>query len=104
MGGLIASGVQTMAWMRNMQCLAMTEIEFSLSPGWGDIRFKAPVRPGDRLRCRGKVTEARRSESNPALGVIHYSYELVDQKDEVKFTALPVALHRVRPDTDGDAS
>lgn len=104
MGGLIASGLQMMAWTRNMQCLAMTEIGFSLSPGWGDIRFKAPVRPGDRLRCRGEVVDARRSESNPKMGVVRYHYALLDDKDEIKFTAQPVALHQVNPETTGGAA
>ena len=104
MGGLIASGLQMMAWVRMMQCLAMTEIEFSLSPGWGDIRFKAPVRPGDRLRCRGEVRAVRRSESNPGMGVVHYEYALLDEKDEVKFTALPVALLRLNPERAGEAA
>ena len=98
LGELIASGIQMMAWMRNMQCLAMTEIEFSLSPGWGDIRFVASVRPGDRLRCRGEVLEARRSGSKPGLGIVRYSYALLDAAAEIKFTARPVALYRVNPE------
>ena len=48
-GELIASGILMMAWVRNMQCRAMTNMAFSLSPGWGDIRFVAPARPGEHI-------------------------------------------------------
>ncbi len=97
MGGLIASGIQMMAWMRNMQCLAMTEVEFGVSPGWGDIRFVASVRAGDRLHCRGEVVEARRSKSKSNMGIVRYRYALLDAKDEVKFTSQPTALHSCKP-------
>jgi acyl dehydratase len=103
MGELIASGIQMMAWVRNMQCLAMTEMEFSLSPGWGDVRFVAPVRPGDRLRCKGEVVGARRSDSRPGVGIVNYRHALLDAQDEIKFTCQPVALHQLKPADAGGA-
>ena len=98
LGELIASGIQMMAWMRNMQCLAMTEVEFGLSPGWGNVRFAASVRPGDRLHCIGEVLEARWSDSRPGFGIVRYDYALLDARNEVKLTCKPVALQQAKPD------
>ncbi len=81
-GGLIASGWHTGSIL--MSLLATTLGPASLgSPGGDALRWLAPVRPGDRLRLRITVLEARPSSSKPDRGVLRYHNELSNQADEV---------------------
>lgn len=45
--------------------------------------FYKPVRIGDTIRCRYKVTETRVSKSKPDRGIINYGFQLLNQRDEV---------------------
>jgi len=56
------------------------------------------VRPGDELRLRVTVTEARRSRSKPDQGIVHSFVEVLNQRDEPVMTLKPVSLIRCRPD------
>jgi acyl dehydratase len=57
-----------------------------------------PVRPGDVLRVRVTVTEARRSRSKPEQGVVHSFAEVLNQSGEVVMTLKPISLLRCRPE------
>jgi acyl dehydratase len=39
------------------------------------------VRPGDDLRLRATVIEARRSERKPELGILRWRWQLFNQND-----------------------
>jgi acyl dehydratase len=39
-------------------------------PGLDELRWPAPVRPGDSLRLRTTILEARRSRSKPDSGLV----------------------------------
>jgi acyl dehydratase len=67
------------------------------SPGIDELRWLKPVRPGDLLRVRITVTEARRSRSKPDQGIVHSVAEVLNQKDEVVMTLRPISLIRCRP-------
>jgi acyl dehydratase len=67
------------------------------SPGIDELRWLKPVRPGDLLRVRITVTEARRSRSKPGQGIVHSFAEVLNQKDEVVMTLRPISLIRCRP-------
>ncbi|HTW86099.1 MAG TPA: MaoC family dehydratase [Candidatus Sulfotelmatobacter sp.] len=83
-GGLIASGWHTSAMMMRMVVEHFVDGETSLgSPGLGPIRWLRPVRPGDVLRVRATVLEARRSQSKPDRGTITIEVDVVNQNDEV---------------------
>ena len=63
-GGLIASGWHTAAMMMRLFAAHFLSPASSLaSPGIDELRWVRPVRPGDVLRVRVTVTEARRSRS-----------------------------------------
>ncbi len=49
-----------------------------------------PVRPGDSLRIRVEVAQARASRSRPDRGLVHSVVEALNQEDEVvlSFTAM----------------
>jgi acyl dehydratase len=90
-GGLIASGVQTMALcMRLYVDHYISRVASLASPGLDAVRFPRPVRPGDRLRLRVTIVEARLSRSRPDRGLVHTLVEGLNQDDEVvlSFTAM----------------
>ncbi len=89
--GLIASGVHTIAvCMRLYVDHYISHVASLASPGLDEIRWPRPVRPGDRLRIRVIVAEARASRSKPDRGLVHSSVEALNQDDAVvlSFTAM----------------
>jgi acyl dehydratase len=83
-GGLIASGWHTAGIM--MRLLAdhyLSRVASLASPGLDELRWPAPVRPGDSLRLRATVVEARRSRSKPDRGLVRTQSELINQNEEV---------------------
>ena len=78
-GGLIASGWQTGAmWMR-MYVDTMLGSAARGSPGIEELRWLAPVRPGDTLSGRLTVLEATPSATRPDRGTIRIRGEMVNQ-------------------------
>jgi acyl dehydratase len=98
-GGLIASGWHTCAMMMRVMVDGFIDGEASLgSPGLGPIRWKLPVRPGDVLRVRARVTDSRPSQSKPDRGTITFEVDVVNQNDEIVMTIENwLAIVRTRP-------
>ena len=95
--GLIASGWHTAAVMMRLLCETFLGDAASLaSPGIDELRWFLPVRPGDRIRVRGKVVEARRSRSKPDRGLVRSEIEVVNQSGEVVMSLRPMNLFRCR--------
>ena len=89
-GGLIASGWQTTSTMMRHLVDYYVSPESSLgSPGVDDIRWQRPLRPGDKLRVRVTVLEARRSASKPDRGIVKSLAELTNSGGDLvmKLTA-----------------
>jgi acyl dehydratase len=83
-GGLIASGWHTGSLLMRLMCEAyLNESSCIGSPGIDEWRFALPVRPGDTLRFRATVLEARPSSSKPDRGVLRFRWELLHQREEV---------------------
>ena len=81
--GLIASGWQTCGLaMRLVVEGALRGSESFGSPGLDYLKWLAPVRPGDALRVIAEVLEVRRSERQPALGIVRWRWHVVNQRDE----------------------
>jgi acyl dehydratase len=96
-GGLIASGWHTAALMMRMFADNYLSKASSLgSPGIDELRWLRPVRPGDTLRVRASVTEAKRSRSKPDRGVVHTVTEVLNQNGEVVMTVKAMTLIRCR--------
>jgi acyl dehydratase len=92
-GGLIASGWHTAGIMMRMfadHCLS--RVASLASPGIDELRWPAPVRPGDSLRLRATIVEARRSRSKPDRGLVRTRAELINQNDEtvLQLTAMNI--------------
>lgn len=71
LGGLCASGWNTCAlWMRLWVDEVVGRTAAEGSPGVSDLRWGAPVFPGDVLTARAEVLTARASKSRPNLGLV----------------------------------
>ncbi|TDD72851.1 MaoC family dehydratase [Actinomadura darangshiensis] len=91
--GIIASGWHTGSiMMRLFADHFLSRVASLASPGVDELRWPAPVRPGDSLRLRVTVLEARASRSKPDRGIVRTRAELLNQNDEVVLHTLPMNL------------
>jgi acyl dehydratase len=96
-GGLIASGWHTAGIMMRLfaeHCLS--HVASLASPGIDELRWPAPVRPGDSLRLRATFVEARRSRSRPDRGLVRTKAELINQNDQTVLTLTAMNIIRAR--------
>lgn len=83
-GGLIASGWQTGSMMMRMYVdHYLSHVASLASPGVDELRWPAPVRPGDELSLRVTVEATRRSKSKPDRGIVHSLIEVLNQNRDV---------------------
>ena len=102
-GGLVASGLQTIALTFKLFLETGTLAAGSLgSPGLDEIRWKAPVRPGDTLHVVAEVLEGRASTSKPDRGILRIRYTTLNQRGEAVMTLIGNQLLRRRPAGRGD--
>ena len=95
-GGLIASGWHTGAmWMRLYVDALLGGAASLGSPGIEELRWLAPVRPGDTLHARLTVLEATPSERRPDRGTVRSRAEMVNQ-DGVTVMAMVARGHFAR--------
>ena len=98
-GGLIASGWHTCAiGMRLMVQHYIGRAASAGSPGVENIRWLAPVRPGDTITYRRVILEARPSESKPDIGLVRSRSEALNQRGETVMTMEGWGMFRRRPE------
>jgi acyl dehydratase len=86
-GGLIASGWHTCAlWMRLYVETTLDGAASMGSPGIEELRWLAPVRPGDPLQGRLTVLETTPSARRPDRGTVRIRGEMVNQDGVVVMT------------------
>jgi acyl dehydratase len=84
---VIASGWHTGSLMMRLFVQHYISSVASLgSPGAAELSWPRPVRPGDVLRVRVSVLEARRSRSKPDRGLVWSWIEVFNQRDEIVMT------------------
>ncbi|MDR1241834.1 MAG: MaoC family dehydratase [Deltaproteobacteria bacterium] len=82
--GLIASGAHTIAVTFKLYVSLFLPGKSSLgSPGFDELRWLKPLRPGDALRVRITVLEVKPSQSRNDRGTVQSLLETLNQKDEV---------------------
>ena len=97
-GGLIASGFQSLAICFRLFIQSGILAESSLgSPGIDELRWLAPVRPGDTLHSEIEVLEVRPSKSKPDRGIARLKYQAVNQRGEVVLGFIVNHLLRRQP-------
>lgn len=95
-GGLVASGIHSLGISTR---LSVTEF-FQGDPGvanlgglgMDEVRFHAPVRPGDTLTCELEAMDMRLSESRDDRGYIDFRRRLFTDEGE---QVLGVTLHNI---------
>ena len=97
-GGLIASGIQTLALgFRGFLQLGLLRTCGMGSPGLDELRWPRPVRPGDTLRAEVEVVDARPSSTKPDRGMLVLAFKIRNQRDEEVLTMRAMQLTRRRP-------
>jgi acyl dehydratase len=95
--GLAASGWHTAAMAMS---LTVEVRPFGPHPllgiGVDELRWLAPVRPGDRLYLEGEVIELTRSKTRPQ-GVARIKWTAFNQHGEPVYTFTPIAVVPCRP-------
>jgi acyl dehydratase len=96
-GGVVASGWHTASLMMRLLVDHFLPRTSGLgSPGVDELRWLAPVRPGDALSLRITVTEARRSSTKPDRGLVRTSNEVFNQHGVPVMTVKTMVLMRCR--------
>jgi acyl dehydratase len=96
-GGLIASGMQTIALTLRLFLDTGTLAASSLGSPGCEVQWTRPVRPGDTLRVVVEVLETRPSASKPDRGIVRLRYTTLNQRDETVMTMIGNQLARRRP-------
>ena len=97
-GGLCASGWHTCSLAMRMMCDEYLLESASLgSPGLENLKWLKPVYPGDTLRVRLQVMEARPMTSKPHVGLVRSRWEVMNQKADVVLTMEGWGMFRRRP-------
>jgi acyl dehydratase len=95
--GLISSGWHTGAiMMRLFADHYLSRVASLASPGIDELRWPAPLRPGDSVRMRVTTVETRRSQSKPDRGLVRSQVELITQNDDTVLTLTAMNLLRAR--------
>ena len=97
-GGLIASGFQSLAICFRLFIQSGVLADSSMgSPGIDELRWLAPVRPGDTLHGEIEVLEVRPSKTKTDRGIARLKYHAVNQRSEAVLTFIVNHLLRRRP-------
>ena len=97
-GGLIASGIQSLALsLRLFIDLGLTIKSNIVGPGIDELRWLAPVRPGDTIHSIVEVVETRISKSKPDRGSIRLSFSTRNQDGDVVMTYTSSMILRRQP-------
>ena len=97
-GGLIASGWHTGSLSMRLFYDGLIKDVVSLgSPGFDELRWVKPVRPGDTLSARFTVLECLASRSKLDRGVIRALLETRNQHGEVVMSITAVNIFGRRP-------
>ncbi|MFB6310891.1 MAG: MaoC family dehydratase [Salinirussus sp.] len=95
-GGLVASGVHSLGISTRLSVAEFFQADPGVANlgglGMDDVRFHAPVRPGDTLTCELEVLDTRPSESRDDRGYVDFDRRLFNQDDE---KVLSVTLHNI---------
>ncbi|NQV61129.1 MAG: MaoC family dehydratase [Alphaproteobacteria bacterium] len=99
-GGLIASGWHTCAMFMRMVCDAQAgqnNMAMMGSPGFDDLKWLLPVRPGDVLSVRSKILSATPSENKPDRGTVRMQNRVLNQNGDVVLEMTNMGRYLRRP-------
>ncbi len=103
-GGLAASGWHSCCvLMRMITDGFIADASFMGAPGVEEVKWLAPIRPGERVRARATVLETRASRSRPDMGFVKFQFELVDAADRRLMTLTVIPMFGRRSSAPADA-
>jgi len=103
MGGLCASGWHSCAIMMRIIADGFVLDTASMgATGCGEVKWLAPVRPGDRLRVRMHVIDKRVSNSRAEMGFVNARLDMLNADDERVMTLTPHFMIERRPASAGE--
>ena len=81
--GLIASGWHTASVFTRLYVdHYVSRVAGLASPGVDEVRWPAPLRPGDRVRIRCTILESRVSRTKPDRGLVRTRGQLINGDDQ----------------------
>ena len=92
LGGLVASGWQTAAVSMRLFIDTMQVPGGIIGRAIDELRWPAPVKPGDRIRVEIEILEARLSKSKPGYGIVRYRCVTLNQDDKFVQSFLALVL------------
>jgi acyl dehydratase len=99
-GGLIASGWHTAGIMMRLYAdHYLSRVASLASPGIDELRWPAPLRPGDRVRLQTTIVDSRRSRSKPDRGLVRTRGELLDTDGRTVLSMVALNLLKLRDPT-----
>lgn len=96
-GRILVNGTFTFALMIGLSVGDTTLGVLVANLGYDKLVMPAPVFIGDTMRATSEVTELRESKSRPTAGLVTFTHELLNQRDEVTCRCLRTALVHKRP-------
>lgn len=96
-GQILVNGTYTFALMVGLSVGDTTLGTLVANLGYQDLVMPKPVFIGDTLRAETEVVEKRESRSRPDAGIVTFSHQLLNQRNEVVCKCLRSALLQRRP-------
>lgn len=97
-GGIVASGFQTLALsFRMFFALGVIRDSGIGAPGVEDLRWTAPVRPGDTLHAEVEVIGLKPSRSKADRGIVRMRYTARNHRGETVMTLVVPQMIARRP-------
>lgn len=95
-GGLIAPGVQLVALAVRLLVEQEPKVALEAAVGWDAVRFKHPVRPGERLTLLRECIESRPSKSKADRGIVRNRVSMRNHHGQIVLTFEDTILVRKR--------
>jgi acyl dehydratase len=96
-GGLIASGWHTGSLMMRLLADEFLGASSVGAAGIEELKWSAPVHPGERLQLRVTVLDKRDSGSMPNRGFMRIRNEMVNNEGKTAMSTIPTLMLERRP-------
>lgn len=96
-GQILVNGTFTFALMVGLSVGDTTLGTLIANLGYDNVAMPAPVAIGDTLRATSEVAALRESKSRPGAGIVTFTHQMLNQRDEVVCRCERSALVRRKP-------
>jgi acyl dehydratase len=92
-GGIIASGLHTLCLSTRLYTdNFLYDIPLVAGRGLDEVRFHAPVYPGDSLSIEVEVLDKKNSPRDPSWGEAQFSLSTINQDDKVVMSLIDLSI------------